>query len=159
MRAHALRRIGATALCLMMGTTTINCAPHGEVAAQDEAEPEAAWTMSAPPRCSGAARSARTSMSVTDAEDEGALDAALDLARGVLALESYEQPRLCHARLAERLRVQYEIDYRNVGACGVDEVVVGHARGYNAMMHRHIAAQHGAVVEATAREVGCLREG
>ncbi|WP_434415038.1 hypothetical protein [Nannocystis pusilla] len=98
-------------------------------------------------------------MSSVDAEDEGALDAALDLARGVLALESYEQPRACHARLAERLRMQYDIDYRNVGACGVDPAVVGHARGYNAMMHRHIADRHGAVVEAVAREVGCLRGG
>lgn len=156
MRADALRRIGAGALCLMLGTMAINCAPHGEVAARDEVEPEATWTMAKSPACASAAR---RWMSATDAEDEGRLDAALDLAQGVLALESYEQPRLCHASLAARLRAEFAIDYRNVGACGVDETVVGHARGYNAMMHRHIAAQHGPIVEATARAVGCLREG
>jgi len=156
MRADALRRIGAGALCLMLGSMAINCAPHGEVAAREEVAPEAARTMSKPPPC---ASEARRWMSAIDAEDEGRLDAALDLAQGVLALESYAQPRQCHARLAARLRAEFDIDYRNVAACGVDEMVIGHARGYNAMMHRHIAAQHGPIVEATARQVGCLREG
>jgi hypothetical protein len=157
MRASALRRIGEMAVCMSVAITGINCAPHGhEVIEEGEDEPQAGWMVSSPPVC---LQRRAPVMSTVDAEDEGALDAALDLARGVLALESYEQSRTCHVRLAERLRVEYAIDYRNVGACGVDEVVIGHARGYNAMMHRHIAAQHGPVVEALAREVGCLRGG
>jgi hypothetical protein len=157
MRASARRRIGQTVVCMLMASTGINCAPHGHETIEMEAAPQPDWTSSRRTDCPARGHSAR--MSSVDAEDEGALDAALDLARGVLALESYEQPRACHARLAERLRVQYDIDYRNVGACGVDSAVVGHARGYNAMMHRHIADRHGAVVEAVAREVGCLRGG
>lgn len=142
---------------MVVATMGINCAPHGHETLTVETEPQADWTLSGPPDCSQAPRLAARSS--TDAEDEGALDAALDLARGELALESYERPRSCHARLAARLHSEYDIDYRNVGACGVDEGVVGHARGYNAMMHRHIADRHGPVVEAVAREVGCFRGG
>ncbi|PCC75684.1 hypothetical protein SAMN02745121_00224 [Nannocystis exedens] len=157
MRASALRRIGQTVVCVVVATTGTNCAPHGHETIEMEAAPQADWTVARRTDCPDRRLTAPTSS--VDAEDEGSLDAALDLARGVLALESYEQPRACHARLAERLRLRYDIDYRNVGACGVDPAVIGHARGYNAMMHRHIAERHGAVVEAVAREVGCLRDG
>lgn len=159
MRVSALRRIGPGALGVLMATTAINCAPHGHAQEVEETREEAGWTVSSPPLCAREPHRWTPPMSFVDAEDDGELDAVLDLARGIVALESYEWPRECHAALADRLRADYAIEYRNVGACGVDDQVVGHARGYNATMHRHIAARHGDVVEALARETGCLRDG
>lgn len=95
-------------------------------------------------------------MSLAEAERAGERDAVLDLARGVMALEAYGGPKRCEARLAAALRAEYDIEVRDVGACGIDDRVVGHARGFNAKMHAYIDRRHGAAVEAVARRAGCF---
>lgn len=138
----------------------MGCAPHGpraDGASADETTGEVALPAAAPV-CDQREDAALEPVSLAEARAEGERDAALELARGVLALESYGRPRRCHAELAARLRVEYGIEYRSVGACALTNAIVGHALGYNETMHRYIDQRHGAAVEAAARRAGCFTE-
>lgn len=87
------------------------------------------------------------------AEERGRLDALQDIRTGRLASETFGKPAFYREEYHRLLKKRFGIDYKIVAGCLVDDRIVGHAAGYNEVMHAEILARFGAdVFERTAAE-------
>lgn len=120
-------------------TLILACAPH--VTPQTLVLEEDDAPLRAVPSCSPPLAG---SAEWRHAFNAGWRDAEHDLSRGVLALERYGEPALCRYAFAAVLAARLRVEYREVGACRVSEVVDGHATGYNGVMRDAIRELRGA---------------
>lgn len=73
----------------------------------------------------------------------GESDASHDLARAVLAIETYGKPFICHKEYSDLLSERYGIQLRTVAGCAVSLRVMAHANAYDKIMNAEIERRFG----------------
>ena len=77
------------------------------------------------------------------AAQRGRADARADLRAGKLAIETFGKPANYRPTYQRLLRERYGVQLRVVAGCAVDDSILGHTRGYNAIMRPEITRRFG----------------
>jgi hypothetical protein len=78
-----------------------------------------------------------------EAYQQGRADALRDLAKGVLAYETFGLPKPDFSEYQQVLLERYKIELRPIAGCVVDSRILGHSYGYNQIMGPEIERRYG----------------